>query len=93
MNCNKTNDFVIDDLLKDIGSRAQDLRILGPISSIPMASEVSSAVRALNTSVSEMDMSLGVVDGGVCKGTVGTELGELVVNTEGKYWLKREALS
>ena len=62
--------------------RAQDLRILGPISSIPMALEVSSAVSALNTSVSEIETSLRVVSGGVCKGTVGTELGELVVNTE-----------
>ena len=63
-------------------ARAQDLRILDPISSIPMALEASSAVRALNTSVSEMEMSLRVVSGGICKGTVGTELCELVVNTE-----------
>ena len=44
--------------------------------------QVSSAVRALNTSVSEMEMSLRVVSGGVCKGTVGTELVEFLVNTE-----------
>ena len=59
------------------------MEALGPISSIHMDLEVSSAVvRALNTSVSEMEMSLRVVGGGVCKGTVGTELGELVANTE-----------
>ena len=39
-------------------ARAQELRILGPIPSIPMAFEVSSAVRALNTSVPEMEISL-----------------------------------
>ena len=60
-------------------ARAQDLRILCPILSIPMDLEVS---RALNTSVSEMEMSLRVVGGGVCKRTEGTELGELEVNTE-----------
>ena len=54
----------------------------GSTPSIPLGLEVSSAVRALNTSVSEMEMSLRVVGGGVCKRTVGTELGELVVNTE-----------
>ena len=64
-------------------ARAQDLRILGPISLIPMALEVSSAVRALNTSVSEMEMSLRVVGGGICKRTVGTELGKLVVESIG----------
>ena len=45
--------------------RAQDLRILGPISSIPMGLEVSSAVSTLNTSVSEIEMSPRVVSGGV----------------------------
>ena len=39
-------------------ARAQELRIFGPIPSIPMAFEVSSAVRALNTSVPEMEMLL-----------------------------------
>ena len=58
------------------------MRILGPIPMIPMALEMSSAVRALNTSVSEMEMSLRVVGGGVCKRTEGTELDELEVNTE-----------
>ena len=61
--------------------------------SIFLALEVSSAVRALNTSVFEMEMSLRVVGGGVCKRAMGTGLGELVVNKERKYWLKREALS
>ena len=37
-------------------ARAQELRILGPIPSIPMAFEVSSAVRDLNTSVPEISL-------------------------------------
>ena len=65
-----------------IQGKGTGLENLGPISSIPMALEVSSAVSALNTLVSEIEMSHRVVSGGVCKGNVGTELGELVVNTE-----------
>ena len=59
---------------------AQDLRILVPIHPLPWL--LSSAVRALDTAVSEMEMSLRVVGGGVCKRAMGTGVGELVVNIE-----------
>ena len=60
---------------------AQDLRTVGPIPSIFMALEVSSAGRALNMSVAEK-MSLRVMGGGVCMRAMRTELGGLIVNTK-----------
>ena len=44
----------------------------------PMALEVSSAVSTLNTSVSEIEMSLRVVSGGVCKGIMACTGDEMV---------------